>query len=76
MEADIASIVSLLTQQPRALQKHARLLVTMQKRILGQRPAVGTHCTQTSHVQRPKQQICSLWSFILMRESLPLVTLV
>ena len=42
MKADIASVVSLLTQQPRALQKHARLLVTMQKRILGQRPAVGT----------------------------------
>ena len=62
MEADIASIVSLLTQQPRALQNHARLLVTMQNRVLGQRPAVGTHCTmlntQTSHVH--------LWSFILI----------
>ena len=59
MKADIASVVSLLTQQPRALQKHARLLVTMQKRIVGQRPAVGTRCTmlntlntQTSHAQR------------------------
>ena len=61
MKADIASIVRLLAQQPRALQKHARLfvtmqkrilgqrpvrlLVTMQKRVLGQRPAVSTHCT-------------------------------
>ena len=74
MKADIASIVSLLTQQPRALQKHARLFVRMQKRILGQRPAVGIHCTmlntQTSHAQRLKWQICSLWSFILMNVSL------
>ena len=45
MKADIASVVSLLMQQPRALQKHARLLVRMQKRILGQSPAVGTGCT-------------------------------
>ena len=83
MKADIASVVSLLTQQPRALQKHARLLVTMQKRIVGQRPAVGTRCTmlntlstQTSHAQRLKQQICSLWSSILMSKSLPVVTFV
>ena len=63
MKADIASVVSLLTQQPRALQKHPRLLVTMRKRILGQRPAVGTRGamlnTQTSHVQQLKLQICS-----------------
>ena len=78
MKADIASVVSLLTQQPRALQKHARLLVTMQKGIVGQRPAVGTRCTmlntlntQTSHAQQLKQQICSLWSSILMSKSLP-----
>jgi len=45
MKADIASALSLLTQQPRALQKPARLFVTMQKRIVGQRPAVGTCCT-------------------------------
>ena len=45
MKADIASVVSLLTLQPRALQKHPRLPVTMQKRILGQSPAVGTGCT-------------------------------
>ena len=83
MKADIASVVSLLMQQPRALQKHARLLVTMQKGIVGQRPAVGTRCTmlntlntQTSHAQRLKQQICSLWSFILMSKSLPVVTFV
>ena len=50
MKADIASVVSLLMQQHRALQKHARLLVRMQKRILGQRPAVGTHCTMSNHV--------------------------
>ena len=37
MKADIASAVSLLTQQPRALQKHARLLVTMQKIFLPRR---------------------------------------
>ena len=74
----IASVLSLLTQQPRALQKHARLLVTMQKGIVGQRPAVGTRCTmlntlntQTSHKQQLKQQICSLWSSILMSKSLP-----
>ena len=76
-QADIVSVVSLLTQQPRALQKHARLLVTMQKRILGQRPAGGTRCamlnTETSHVQRLKRQICSLWSSTLIIESLPLV---
>jgi len=42
MKADTAGVVSLLMQQPRALEKHARLLVTMRKRILGQRPAVGT----------------------------------
>ena len=63
MKAEIASIVSLLTQQPRALQKHPRLLVTMRKRILGQSPAVGTRgamqITQTSHVQQLKLQICS-----------------
>ena len=83
MKADIASVVSLLTKQPRALQKHARLLVTIQKRILGQRPAVGTCCTmlntlntQTSHAQRLKHQMCSLWSSILMSKSLPVVTLV
>ena len=78
MKADIASVVSPLTQQPRALQKHARLLITMQKRIVGQRPAVGTHCTmlntlntQTSHAQRFKQQICSLWSFIFFQQESP-----
>ena len=80
MKADIASVVSLLIQQPRALQKHARLLATMQKRIVGQRSAVGTHCTmlntQTSHAQRLKRRICSLWSSFLMSKSLPLVTLV
>ena len=80
MKADIASVVSLLMQQPRALQKHARLLVRMQKRILGQSPAVGTGCTmlntQTSHAQRLKRQICSLWSSILISESLPLVIVV
>ena len=80
MKADIASVVSLLMQQPRALQKHARLLVRMQKRILGQSPAVGTGCTmlntQTSHAQQFKRQIYSLWSSILISESLPLVTLV
>ena len=42
MKADIASVVSLLKQQPRVLQKHPRLLVTIRKRILGQIPAVGT----------------------------------
>ena len=72
MKADIASFVGRLTKQPRAVQKHARLLVTMQKRIVGQRPAVGTCCTmlntlntlntQTSHAQLLKQQMCSLWS--------------
>ena len=80
MKADISSIVSLLTQQPRALQRHASLLVTMQKRILGQRPAVGTCCamlnTQRSHAQRLEQKICSLCSSILMSKSLPVVTLV
>ena len=44
------------TQQPRALPKDARLLVTMHKRILRQRLAVGMRCTmlntQTSHVQQ------------------------
>ena len=74
------SVVSLLTQQPRALQKHPRLLVTIRKRILGQIPAVGTRgamqITQTSHAQRPQRQICSLWYSILISESLPLVTLV
>ena len=73
MKADIASVVSLLTQQPRVLQKHPRLLVTIRKRILGQSPAVGTRgamqITQTSHVQRPQRQICSLWysSLIMIR---------
>ena len=86
MKEDIASVVSLLTKQPRAVRKHARLLVTMQKRIVGRRPAVGTWCTmlntlntlntQTSHAQRLKQQMCSLWSSILMSKSLPVVTLV
>ena len=83
MKADIASVVSLQTQQPRAPQKHARLLVTMQKGIVGQRPAVGTRCTmlntlntQTSHAQQLKQQICSLWFSILMSKSLPVVTFV
>ena len=83
MKADIASAVSLLAQQPRALQKYARLLVTMPKRIVGQHHAVGTCCamlntlnTQTSHAQRFKQQMCSLWSSILMSKSLPVVTLV
>ena len=83
MKADIASVVSLLTKQPRAPQKHARLLVTMPKRIVGQHPAVGTRCTmlntlnaQTSHAQRLKQQMCSLWSSILMSKSLPVMTLV
>ena len=83
MKADNASVVSLATQQPRALQKPARLLVTMQKRIVGQHPAVGTRCTmlntlntQTSHAQRLKQQMCSLWSAILISKSLPVVTLV
>ena len=63
MKADIAGVVSLLTQQPRALQKHPRLLVTNRKRILRQSPAVGTRGamlnTQTSHVQQLKLQICS-----------------
>ena len=58
MKADIASVVSLLMQQPRALQKHPRLLVTMRKRILGQSPAVGTRGamlnTQASHAQQPQ----------------------
>ena len=80
MKAGIASIVSLLTQQPRALEKHARLLVTMRKRILGQSPAAGTRCamliTQRSDAQRPQRQICSLWYSILISECLPLVTLV
>ena len=84
MKADIASVVSLLTQPPRVLQKHPRLLVTIRKRILGQIPAVGTRgamqITQTSHAQRPQRQICSLivlcGILILIRESLPLVTLV
>ena len=83
MKADIASAVGRLTKQPRAVQKHARLLVTMPKRIVGQHPAVGTCCTmlntlnaQTSHAKRLKQQICSLWSSILMSKSLPVVTLV
>ena len=83
MKADIACAVSLLAQQPRALQKPARLLVTMQKRMLGQRPAVGTCCTllntlntQTSHAHRLKQHMCSLWSAILISKSLPVVTLV
>ena len=79
----LPALWAFLAQQPRALQKPARLLATMQKRILGQRPAVGTRCTmlntlntQTSHAQRLKQQICSLWSSILMSKSLPVVTLV
>ena len=80
MKADIASVVGLLTKQPRALQKHARSSVTMPKRILVRRSAVGTRCTmlnsQTSHAQRLKWQVCSLWSSILMSESLPLVTFV
>ena len=80
MKTDIASVVRLLTQQPRVLQKHPRLLVTIRKRILGQSPAVGTRgamqITQTSHAQRPQRQICSLWYSILISESLPLVTLV
>ena len=71
MKTDIASVVSLLTQQPRALQKHPRLLVTIRKRILGESPAVGTpgamQITQTSHAQRPQRQICSLWYSILIR---------
>ena len=79
MKADIAGVVSLLTQQPRALQDHVRLLVTMQKKILGHRPAIGTRCTilnnQTSDEQQLKRQICSLWYSILIK-SLPLVTLV
>ena len=50
MKADIASVINLLMQQPRALQKHARL-VRMQKRIVGQRTAVGTHCTMLNHVE-------------------------
>ena len=85
MKADIASIVSLLIQQPRALQKHPRLLVTMRKRILGQSPTASCcwhmwrhaeYCTQTSHVQQLKLQTCSLWFSILISESLPLVTVV
>ena len=80
MKADIAGVVSLLMQQPRAVQKHPRLLVTLRKRILGQSPAVGTRgamqIAQTSHAQRLQQQICSLWYSILISESLPLVTLV
>ena len=80
VKADIPSVVSLLTKQPRTLQKHARLRVTMRKIIFQQRPAVGTHCTmlhtETSHARRPKRQICSLRSSILMSERLPLVTLV
>ena len=80
MKADIVSVVSLLTQQPRVLQKHPRLLVTIRKRILGESPAVGTRgamqITQTSHAQQPQRQICSLWYSILISESLPLVTLV
>ena len=52
----------------------------MQKRIVGQRPAVGTRCTMlstpTSRAQQLKRQICSLWYSILISESLPLVTLV
>ena len=80
MNAGIAGVLSLLTQQPRALEKHARLLVTMRKRILGQSPAVGTRgtmlITQRSDAQRPQRQICSLWYSILISESLPLVTLV
>ena len=80
MKAEIAGVLSLLTQQPRALHKHARLLVTMRKRILGQSPAVGTRCamliTPRSDAQRPQRQICSLWYSILISESLPLVTLV
>ena len=79
MKADIASVVRLLTQQPRVLQKHPRLLVTIRKRIL-QIPAVGTRgamqITQTSHAQRPQRQVCSLWYSILISMSLPLVTLV
>ena len=70
MKTDIASVVSLLTQQPRALQKHPRLLVTIRKRILGESPAVGTRgamqITLTSHAQRPQRQICSLWYSILI----------
>ena len=80
MKADIAGVVSLRTQQPRALQKHPRLLVTIRKRILGQSPAVGTRgamqIPQTSHAQRPQRQICSLCYSILISECLPLVTLV
>ena len=65
MKADIASAVSLLTKQPRAL--------------LGQRPAVGTRCTMLNTLNTQtslRQQICSLWSSILMIKSLPVVTLV
>ena len=64
MKADIASAVGRLTEQPRAVQKHARLLVTMQKRIVGQRPAVGACCTMlnTLNTQTSHSQICSLWS--------------
>ena len=65
MKAEFASVVRLLLQEHRALQKRARLLVKMQKRILGHHPAVDTHCTmlntQRSHAQRLKQTICSLW---------------
>ena len=82
----IPSIVSALKlrptlQRPNTPQKHAsKLPVMTHEKILGQRPSVGTHCTmlnsQTSHAQRLKWQICSVWSSILMSESLPLVTLV
>ena len=80
MKAEFASVVRLLLQEHRALQKHARLLVKMQKRIVGQHPVVGACCTmlntQRSHAQRLDQKICSLWSSILMSKSLPVVTLV
>ena len=82
----IHSIVSALSlrptlQRPNTPQKHAsKLPVLTHDKILVHPPAVGTRCTmlntQTRHAQRLKRQICSLWSFILMSESLPLVTLV
>ena len=57
MKADIASVVSLLTQQPRVLQKHPRLLVTIRKRILGQIPAVGTRGAMQIYSNKPCAKI-------------------
>ena len=68
MKKDILSIVNALSlrptlQRPNTVQKHASIRCTMLN-------------TQKSHEQRFNEQICSLWSSILVSKSLPVVTLV